>query len=173
MDRIEFLTEVENMQHRHGCRLSVDAQENYIIAGGKVKVECIHVSWIEADKDCIMASEEYDSYSGLATDLDKKIRERRRDIFSAGLYETIAKNMIDTDCATFDKRIGRYQVVVERDFLFGGYADGCADLEDDWLEVENNFDSDLLTAAIEKMKAENNEACRIRFETETQLRRAA
>ena len=73
-------------------------------------------------------------------------------IFNAALYETIAEHMIDTDSAIFDKRVGRYHVVVERDFLMGGYSAGCADIEDDWEEVETDFDEYIFEEHIKRIK---------------------
>jgi hypothetical protein len=93
-----------------------------------------------------------------------------RNIFDANLYETIAEHLVDNDYKDFDKRVGRYQVVVGRDFRFGGYECSCADMEDDKEEVETNFDECDFEAHVERTIERREYRDRVRRETEDNLR---
>ena len=174
MTRKEFFKEFESLQALHGCNMGIDIEESYSMVGRKVKVNRLKVTWCETDNgEWVDVYGDYDSYRELIADLSEKICERRRNIFDANLYETIAEYMVENSFATFDRKVGRYQVVVELDSRFYCYGDGCADIEDGWSEVETNFDSDRLEAAIEKAVERRDDQDAVRYETEQSLRRIA
>ena len=174
MNRQDFLKEVARLQMQYGCKLAIEIHEAVNIDNGKQTIEEIMVSWVETDMgEHVTASEVYDTYTEVASALDEKVSERTRHIFDKALYESIAQHMIDSNCNTFDKRIGRYNVYVEWDSRFGEYSEGCADIEDGWREVDTNFDSDALEAAIDRMKDARDEADETRRYTEYLLRKTA
>ena len=80
-----------------------------------------------------------------------------RHIFDEALYERIAKHFIDWDWSkSFDERVedAGLHVVVEYDRTCGCYFAGVADVNDDWEEVETDFDSWLLGEAVERMRGD-------------------
>lgn len=176
MERNQFLNEIVRLQNKYGCKLNIEIEETFKIENGNVVTESISVNEAYADVNeyiKIMYNDPYDTYAGLIYVLDKNISLRERNIFNKDIYEIIAAFMIKNDTKVFDQIMGRYNVLVEWDSLFDEYKDGCADISDDWREVDTNFDHDALVAAISKMKSEREEADKIRFETEYQLRKTA
>jgi len=190
MNRKEFIKEVERLQKKYGCKLTIEIEENIKIENGKEIIENIVLNAYEPSDDlnrydeCILANEYYEHNKGttgefiseyqiVSSYLEEAIQKRTRYIFDVALYETIAEYMVDHYRTSFDRRIGRYQVYVEWESLFSGYSDGCTDIEDGWREVDTNFDSDALEAAINRVKEAREKSDVIRLETENQLRKIA
>jgi len=75
----------------------------------------------------------------------------RVNLFDNELYERIATYMVTTGQQWFEGRKGKYHVLVEWDDKLNCYCDGCADTEDDWAEIETNFDSVFMFGTCESI----------------------
>jgi len=167
MDKKELLNEIANLQMKYHCsKLCVEIKDCFTATAGAVKIDEFEAI-IHVDDDMIVEKYDMLSYSEFFASLRETVGKRKRNVFDVSFYKKIARDVIDWGV---DGKCFQYHedgLVVNVEWNSGWWESYVTN--EDWQEVETNFDADHFEAILEMMKSEKEDGDMVSRETYRRL----
>jgi len=173
MKKKDLIKVIAQLKEKYHCeKLDVAIKDCFTISNGVVSIHSIEATVYVDDDMLTIRSEGPEAYACFVSQLCEMVGNRQRNVYNNNMYEKIAAYLNDWFGlrTNYEDTINGVHILVEQNSL--GWWESYATNED-YEHVDDNFDIDPFERILENVKVENEEADRVRFETEQYLLRTA